>query len=357
MAPDLELAHRVRSSLWWRCRAASSPPGPCRYDVITNDARPPRNPTPRAPDRAPALRPAALPPARGRPARAHRRGRVPARPTRCPPRPGCRSGYRTSRITVRHALALLEQEGLVHREQGRGSFIRPRAIAVGPRRLTSFTQELRERGVRQGSVLSGGPAGAARPRMRPLDLGPSGRCACVERVRRADDHPIAHQVTWDPGGAGGGHRRRRSPRTGRCTSSCATAHGLEIDSADETYRVGAADAQAARAAGPRTRARRCSSWSGSGSRGQRPRRVDALRRPRRGLRGARPPQALRRAASESSGAGSVPGAEPRRHLGRHRFVDPGPHVRREAGRPGASQAARVEGEQPGQEPAPRTGRR
>ena len=35
-------------------------------------------------------------------------------------------GYRTSRITVRHALDLLEQEGLVHREQGRGSFIRPR---------------------------------------------------------------------------------------------------------------------------------------------------------------------------------------------------------------------------------------
>ena len=35
-------------------------------------------------------------------------------------------GYRTSRITVRHALDLLEREGLVHREQGRGSFIRPR---------------------------------------------------------------------------------------------------------------------------------------------------------------------------------------------------------------------------------------
>ena len=39
-------------------------------------------------------------------------------------------GYHTSRITVRHALDLLEREGLVHREQGRGSFIRPRAIAV-----------------------------------------------------------------------------------------------------------------------------------------------------------------------------------------------------------------------------------
>src|SRR5919106_4079979 len=61
--------------------------------------------------------------------------------------------YRASRITVRHALELLSQEGLVHREQGRGSFVRPRAIAVGPRRLTSFTQELRERGVQHGSKV------------------------------------------------------------------------------------------------------------------------------------------------------------------------------------------------------------
>jgi GntR family transcriptional regulator len=48
--------------------------------------------------------------------------------------------YRASRITVRHALDLLEQEGLLHREQGRGSFVRARAITIGPRRLTSFTE-------------------------------------------------------------------------------------------------------------------------------------------------------------------------------------------------------------------------
>jgi GntR family transcriptional regulator len=152
-------------------------------------------------------------------------------------------GYRTSRITVRHALDLLEQEGLVHREQGRGSFIRPRAIAVGPRRLTSFTQELRERGVRQGSVLlSVGVVPA--PDGAPLDLGRSVDCVRVERVRRADDRPIAHQVTWIPAELGEGIDDQLAAH-GSLYAFLQERHGMEIDSADETYRVGGVDVGAA----------------------------------------------------------------------------------------------------------------
>jgi GntR family transcriptional regulator len=150
--------------------------------------------------------------------------------------------YRTSRITVRHALALLEQEGLVHREQGRGSFIRPRTIAVGPRRLTSFSQELRERGERHASVLlSVGEVLA--PEDAPLDLGRSGRCVRAERVRCADDRPIAHQVTWIPLELGDGLGAALSEH-GSLYEYLRERHGLEVDSADETYRVGGADAQA-----------------------------------------------------------------------------------------------------------------
>jgi GntR family transcriptional regulator len=153
------------------------------------------------------------------------------------------AGYHTSRITVRHALDLLAQEGLVHREQGRGSFVRPRAIAVGPRRLTSFTQELRERGVRQGSaLLSVGHVPA--PADAPLDLGPSASCTRVERVRRADDRPIAHQITWIPAELGAGIGAELAAH-GSLYEFLRERHGLEVDSADETYRVGGADTQAA----------------------------------------------------------------------------------------------------------------
>ena len=151
--------------------------------------------------------------------------------------------YRASRITVRHALALLDQEGLVHREQGRGSFVRPRAIAVGPRRLTSFTEEIRERGAQQGSELISVEIVSV-PVETPIDAEPSRRCARLERIRRADGHPIAHQVTLIPAELGEGVESALAS-SGSLYDYLRTRHALEIDSADETYRVGAADARSA----------------------------------------------------------------------------------------------------------------
>ena len=151
--------------------------------------------------------------------------------------------YRTSRITVRHALALLDQEGLIHREQGRGSFVRPRAIAVGPRRLTSFTQELHERGARHESDLVAVDVVAV-PDDAPLDLGASGQCMRLERVRRADGRPIAYQMTLIPAELGEGIDEALA-RSGSLYEFLRTHHALEIDSADETYRVGAVDERAA----------------------------------------------------------------------------------------------------------------
>jgi GntR family transcriptional regulator len=152
--------------------------------------------------------------------------------------------YRASRITVRHALALLDQEGLVHREQGRGSFVRPRAITVGPRRLTSFTQELRERGSRQSSDIVAVERAPA-PLDAPLDVGPTGECVRVERVRRSDGRPIALMVSLIPAELGEGIEAALRVN-GSLYDYLSTQHALEIDSADETYRVGAADAHAAR---------------------------------------------------------------------------------------------------------------
>jgi GntR family transcriptional regulator len=152
--------------------------------------------------------------------------------------------YRASRITVRHALELLAHEGLVHREQGRGSFVRPRAIAVGPRRLTSFTQELRERGAVDASRLIAVDAVDAPPDA-PLDLTANERCLRVERLRIADGRPIAHQVTWLPEDIGDVMR----PLLGDDASlyECLRRGlGIEIDSADETYRVGSARLPSAR---------------------------------------------------------------------------------------------------------------
>ena len=151
--------------------------------------------------------------------------------------------YRASRITVRHALDLLEQEGLLYREQGRGSFIRPRAIAVGPRRLTSFSEELRERGRTGSSDLLAVDTLDDVGEM-PLDLNPNEGCVRIERVRRADDQAIAHQITYIPAEFGVDIEASLR-RDGSLYDYLRTRHALDIDSADETYRVGSADRVAA----------------------------------------------------------------------------------------------------------------
>ncbi len=151
--------------------------------------------------------------------------------------------YRASRITVRHALDLLAREGLLHREQGRGSFIRPRPIAVGPRRLTSFSEELRERGLRQSSYLVSVDH-LSRPGEMPIDLDPERGCVRIERVRRADERAVAHQITYLPAEFGVNIETTLAAN-GSLYEYLRSRHALDVDSADEIYRVAAAKADAA----------------------------------------------------------------------------------------------------------------
>lgn len=58
-----------------------------------------------------------------------------------------------SRITVRHALKNIEDAGLLRREHGRGTFVRSSTVIAGVRGLTSFTQEMAERGLVVGSRM------------------------------------------------------------------------------------------------------------------------------------------------------------------------------------------------------------
>lgn len=56
---------------------------------------------------------------------------------RIPSEPELATLYKTSRVTVRQALRILSDEGLISREPGRGSFVRDNSLAARSRRLTS----------------------------------------------------------------------------------------------------------------------------------------------------------------------------------------------------------------------------
>mgnify|MGYP001815287379 FL=1 len=118
-----------------------------------------------------------------------------------------------------------------------------RAIAIGPRRLTSFSEELADRGLRHSSDLVGVAVVPAPPEI-PIDLGGRDECVRIERVRRADGRAIAHQVTYLPLAFRDGIEGALADN-GSMYGYLRSRYAVDIDSADETYRVAGAEQQAA----------------------------------------------------------------------------------------------------------------
>ena len=115
---------------------------------------------------------------------------------RIPPEPQLIELYGASRVTVRQALALLTQEGLLSRSSGRGTFVRDtKGIVAGSGRLTSFTMEMRARGAEPSSrVLAFDVVRADQHTADELGLQEGTEVLRLERLRFADGEPIGVQV-------------------------------------------------------------------------------------------------------------------------------------------------------------------
>jgi len=73
--------------------------------------------------------------------------------TRLPTEPSLMARFGVSRATIRQAVASLEQRGLVHAEQGRGTFVGPRRLAYAISERTRFSRNLIEQGFEPGGEL------------------------------------------------------------------------------------------------------------------------------------------------------------------------------------------------------------
>ncbi|GAB3976857.1 GntR family transcriptional regulator [Plantactinospora veratri] len=71
--------------------------------------------------------------------------------------------FEVSRMTVRQALDALATDGRVERVPGLGTFVRRPTVAMGPN-LSSFTEDMRSRGLRPSSRLVAIEEVAASPR-------------------------------------------------------------------------------------------------------------------------------------------------------------------------------------------------
>ncbi|WP_153125597.1 GntR family transcriptional regulator [Peribacillus tepidiphilus] len=107
--------------------------------------------------------------------------------------------YQISRMTVRQAINNLVNEGYLYRQKGRGTFVNKQKVEQKLQGLTSFTEDMLERGMKPSSKLLSF-------QIIPADIQVASRLKLkentpvyeIQRVRLADDVPMALETTYLP---------------------------------------------------------------------------------------------------------------------------------------------------------------
>lgn len=149
----------------------------------------------------------------------------------------------TSRTTLRKAIAELVVEGRLERTQGSGTFVaRPKLLQV--RQSTSFSSDLNADGWRPGSVvLSIDERPAEGDMCTRLDVAPGSPIHRVERLRTAQDEPIAHEVAHLPGPLPG--LAASLAEHGSLYRTLATVYGVTVHRVEDTVETSLASPEQA----------------------------------------------------------------------------------------------------------------
>lgn len=140
-----------------------------------------------------------------------------------------------SRLTVRRALDQLERDGAVYRIQGAGTFVGDTTIAKTIE-LTSFSEDMRARGLMPGSQPVIAEVVAAGPRVaHTLGLSAEDLVVHFERVRTADSTPMCIEHSYLPSRLAPGIERQLGARS--LYEVLASDFGVHIEYADQTIRA------------------------------------------------------------------------------------------------------------------------
>jgi len=109
-----------------------------------------------------------------------------------PPERALMQHYDVSRTTVRRTLELLTTRGLVYQVQGSGTYVADPEVVTKTLQLTSFSEDMRRRGLEPASrILSWEQAAADPETARRLSSEPGTPVVAIHRLRLADEVPMA----------------------------------------------------------------------------------------------------------------------------------------------------------------------
>jgi GntR family transcriptional regulator len=105
--------------------------------------------------------------------------------------------FQVSRATARTSLDRLRQEGLIKRQSGRGSIVLTPKVEQPVNELSSFSEDMRRRGLRPSySTFSAESAPARGEVAEALEIGDGALTFYIRRLLLADDEPIGMLESW-----------------------------------------------------------------------------------------------------------------------------------------------------------------
>jgi len=107
--------------------------------------------------------------------------------------------FSVNRGTIRHALQVLEREGLIFREKGRGTFVRRRRVEMDLSYLCSTTEDMKSRGWKPGTEVISVDKVIPRAHIQAnLNLREGDKVWEIYRSRSANGEPISLQRVFLP---------------------------------------------------------------------------------------------------------------------------------------------------------------
>jgi GntR family transcriptional regulator len=147
--------------------------------------------------------------------------------------------YNLSRPTIRQAIDLLERQGYIYRVHGRGTFVSPPKLQKGMLELTSFSEDMRNRGLTPGGrILEFGYLKPSAKIAKQLGLNDKdAKVLRIKRLRTGNGEPIGLQDSYLALDSGQVITREEIEQKGSIYAILQQKFGIYPTEADETLEV------------------------------------------------------------------------------------------------------------------------